>query len=427
MNSLRVAILATGDELLNGSGCDTNTRDIARLLGPAGYHINTALCVPDNPEAIHRALHQLISQQDVIICTGGLGSTGDDLTAKTVAQALGRPLEENPKAADMIRKRYADRGRELDPGVLRQAILPQKSIPLPNSQGTAPGFWLRQQNCDLFFLPGVPAEMRAMMINSVIPALQRTKPGGAPLLRRSFGFFGLSEPQIEARIPYDELPAEVQVAFSLDFPLVKLTLKAASPAAGDLLDEAEALLVGTLGDYLVSRGDESMAEHVGALLRHAGIKLALAESCTGGLISHMLTSVAGASDFLERGAVTYADSAKIDWLNVSPAIISTHGAVSEECALAMATGLRTATQNDLTLAVTGIAGPGGGTQEKPVGTVFLALAAEGVSQVRGYQFSGDRQQIQRMSAFMALEWLRRFALESLNSAKTQLGPGDRLP
>jgi len=413
MNKLRVAILATGDELLNGSSSDTNTRDIARLLGAVGYQLNTSLCIPDNPEAIHRALHQLIPQQDVIITTGGLGSTGDDLTAKTVAQALGRPLEENAKAAEMIRKRYADRGRELDPGVMRQAILPQKSVPLPNTQGTAPGFWLRQQNCDLFFLPGVPAEMRAMLESSVIPALQRTKPGGAPLLRRPFGFFGLSEPQIEARIPYAELPPAVKVAFSLDFPLVKVTLKAAAPDAADQLDEAEALLVDRLGDYLVSRGDESMAEHVGALLRHAGIKLALAESCTGGLICQMLTSVAGASAFLERGAVTYADSAKIAWLNVSPAIINTHGAVSEECALAMATGLRATTKTDLCLAVTGIAGPEGGTPEKPVGTVFLALAAEGISQVRGYQFSGDRQQIQRMSAFMALEWLRRFALESL--------------
>jgi nicotinamide-nucleotide amidase len=410
---LRVAVLATGDELLNGSIADTNTRDIALLLAPAGYRLDVSLCVPDNADAIQRALHLLIAQQDVIIATGGLGSTGDDLTAKTVAQALGRPMEENQKALEMIRKRYADRGRDLDPAVLRQAVLPQKSVPLPNTEGTAPGFWLRQQNCDLFFLPGVPAEMRAMLKNAVIPALQRTKPGGAPLLRRTFGFFGLSEPQIEARIPYAELPQGVQVAFSLDYPLVKINLQAATPDAANLLDETEALLVDKLGDYLVSRGEESMAEHVGTLLRHAGIKLALAESCTGGLISQMLTSVAGASEFLERGAVTYADSAKTGWLHVPASLIAGHGAVSEACALAMAQGLRATAKTDLCLAVTGIAGPGGGTPEKPVGTVFLALAAEGISQVRGYKFSGDRQQIQKMSAFMALEWLRRYALECL--------------
>ncbi len=402
MNLIRIAVLATGDELLNGSISDTNTRDIARLLAPAGYRLGSSLCVSDNPEQIAQALRQLIPQQDVIIATGGLGSTGDDLTAKTVAQALGRPLEENPKAIEMIRKRYLESGRELDPGVLRQALLPQKSVPLPNTEGTAPGFWLRQQGCDLFFLPGVPVEMRAMLINTVIPALKRNKPGAAPLLRRNFGFFGLSEPQIESRIPYADFPQGVQVGFSLDYPLVRIALSSESDNAENLLDTAEALLVEQLGDYLVARGDESMAAHVGQLLRRSGISLSLAESCTGGLISQMLTSVAGASEFLTRGAVTYADSAKIDWLNVEPEIIATYGAVSAECALSMARGMRAASGSDLSLAVTGIAGPGGGTAEKPVGTVFLALAAENVDQVRGYQFNGDRQKVQQMSASMAL-------------------------
>ncbi len=414
MSIIRIAVLATGDELLNGSSADTNTRDIARRLEPAGYRLGTSVCVPDNPEQIVQALRLLIPQQDVIIATGGLGSTGDDLTAKTVAQALGRPLEENANALEMIRKRYAERGRELDPGVLRQALLPQKSVPLPNPEGSAPGFWLRQQNCDLFFLPGVPSEMRAMLCGSVIPALQRNKPGGSPRVKRSYGFFGLSEPQIEARIPYSDLPPYLRVGFSLDYPLVRVSLSAETENAENLLDTAEALLVEHLGDYLVARGDESMAGHVGQLLRRSGVSLSLAESCTGGLISQMLTSVAGASEFLERGAVTYADSAKTGWLGVDPQIIATYGAVSAECALAMARGLRHASGTDLSLAVTGIAGPGGGSDEKPLGTVFLALAAENVDQVRGYQFGGDRQKVQQMSACMALEWLRRFALESLS-------------
>lgn len=414
MSLIRIAVLVTGDELLNGSSNDTNTRDIARLLGPAGYRLATSLCVPDAPERIAQALKLLIPQHDVIITTGGLGSTGDDLTAKTVAQALGRPLEENPKAAEMIRKRYADLKRELDPGVLRQALLPQKSVPLPNTEGSAPGFWLRQQGCDLFFLPGVPSEMRTMLEHRVIPALQRNKPGAAPLLQRSYGFFGLSEPQIESRIPYSDLPQAVKVGFSLDYPLVKISLKAATENAENLLDTAEALLVEKLGDYLVARGQESMAEHVGKLLRRAGISLALAESCTGGLISRMLTSVAGASDFLERSAITYADSAKIDWLGVPSEIIVNQGAVSAECAMAMAKGVRNAARTDLALAITGIAGPGGGTDEKPVGTVFLALTADNVDQVRGYRFNGDRQKVQLMSSCMALEWLRRFAIESLD-------------
>lgn len=413
MSLIRVAVLATGDELLNGSISDTNTRTIAQLLGPAGYRLGTSIAVPDNPEAIVQSLRMLIPQQDVIIATGGLGSTGDDLTAKTVAQALDRPLEENPKALEMIRKRYQERGRELDPGVQRQALLPLKSVPLPNTEGTAPGFWLRQQGCDLFFLPGVPSEMRAMLKDAVIPAIQRNKPGAAPSLQRSYGFFGLSEPQLEARIPYSEFPEEVKVAFSLDYPLVRIALRSAAHGAEFLLDDAEALLVERLGDYLVSRDEETMAEHVGKLLQRAGIRLSLAESCTGGLVSHMLTSVAGASEFLERAAVTYADSAKISWLSVPADLIKIHGAVSAECAQAMAAGIRASSGTDLSLAITGIAGPGGGSEEKPVGTVFLALDAENVTQVRGYQFSGNRQKVQRMSACMALEWMRRYALESL--------------
>ncbi len=415
MSLVRVAVLATGDELLNGSITDTNTRDIARLLGPAGYRLSGSLCVPDQPDAIAQALRLLIPQFDVIIATGGLGSTGDDLTAKTVAQTLGRPLEENPKAAEMIRQRYAERGSELDPRVLRQAHLPQKSVPLPNREGTAPGFWLRQQGCDLFFLPGVPAEMRAMLEQAVLPALQRSKPGGTPLIERSYGFFGLSEPQVESKIPSADFPAGIEVAFSLDYPLVRVTLRCTGEEALSELDTAEALLVEELGGYLVERDDENMAAHVGSLLRRAGIKLALAESCTGGLISRMLTSVAGASDFFERGAVTYADAAKIDWLGVDPGVIATEGAVSAACAEQMAAGLRDRTGVDLCLAVTGIAGPGGGTAEKPVGTVFLALSTALGTQVRGYQFHGDRHKVQQMSACMALEWLRRFAMESLDT------------
>lgn len=412
MSLIRIAVIATGSELLNGSSSDTNTRDIARLLGGAGYRLTTSICVGDDPDAIARTLRQLLPDADVVICTGGLGSTGDDLTAKTVAFALGRALEENPKAVEMIAQTCKARQRDFDPLLRRQAQMPQKSVPLVNQVGTAPGFWLRQQNCDLFFLPGVPAEMRAMMQDAVIPALQRTKPGGAPLRQRNFKFFGLTEPQLEARVPYSELPQGIDVGFSLDYPLVKITLRCQSPLAETLLDTAQTLLLENLGNYLVETDQETMPALVGNLLKRAGLRLSLAESCTGGLLSHLLTSVAGSSEFFERAGITYADAAKIDWLGVSPQLIAQQGAVSADCASAMAQGLRAVTGTDLALAITGIAGPGGGSAEKPVGTVFLALAADEMCQVHGYQFQGDRQKIQRMSAFMAMEWLRRFALEA---------------
>ncbi len=242
-----------------------------------------------------------------------------------------------------------------------------------------------------------------MFESAVLPVLQRKIPDVAPVKQRTLKLFGLPEPRIDSMIPYRQLPEGVKVAFALDYPLVLLKLKATGKDADDKLDRAETLLLHQLGDHIMARNKELPEANVGQLLINSGMTLSLAESCTGGMVAAMLTSQPGASAFLERAGVTYADSAKQDWLNVPRIVLQQHGAVSEPCARAMASGLRQATGTDLALAITGIAGPDGGTDEKPVGTVFISLASPAGVHVKRYTFGGDRNKIQRMSAFMALD------------------------
>lgn len=406
-----IAILTTGDELLSGEISDSNTKTIAGILSTYGYRLRCSLSVPDQEKEIVAALQYLTGHVQFIIVTGGLGPTGDDRTARAAAKALGQPLVINEEALEMVHRWFSSNNRRMEPSNEKQALLPQWAQPLPNPRGTAPGFRLKHTGCELFFLPGVPSEMQVMFKQSVLPTLQQKIPEANPLQQRTFKLFGLSEPKVDRLIPYGQLPDGVEVAFALDYPLVLVKLKASGNNAELHLDQAEALLLRELGDYLMAKDGETPEGNVGKLLTSAGLTLSLAESCTGGLLTTLLTSQPGASAFLERAAVTYADSAKVSWLKVPTLLLQQHGAVSEDCARAMASGLRNTTGTDLSLAITGIAGPDGGTVEKPVGTVFISLASATGVHVKRYSFSGDRSRIQRMSATMALEWLRRFALQ----------------
>ncbi len=416
MSNFDIAVLTTGDELLNGELTDTNTSTIAEILSRCGYRLRCSLAVPDQEKEIMAALNYLAAHVRFVIVTGGLGSTRDDLTARAAARTFQQALVINEEAMVMIRDWFARRNRPMEPSNERQALLPQQAVPLTNSLGTAPGFRLRHGQCELFFLPGVPTEMKAMFEREVLPLLQQEIPQSNPLQQRTFKLFGLPEPRVNRLIPYRELPEGVEVAFGLEFPLVLLKLKAYGEDGAQKLDLAEALLLKSLGNHLLARNEETPAGNVGKLLIQAGLTLSLAESCTGGLLASLLTSEAGASAFLERGGVTYANSAKMAWLGVPEQVLQQYGAVSEQCARAMAGGLRRSSRTDIALAITGIAGPDGGSPDKPVGTVFLALAGGEGIHVKRYHFSGDRGQVQKMSAYMALEWLRRYALQLLNPA-----------
>ena len=408
--SLNIAVLATGDELINGEMADTNTSRIATILGTQGYVISESRVVGDVEVEIERALLDLADRREVVIVTGGLGPTEDDLTARVAARAFDRRLVLNDEALQQIRAFFAHRHMEMNPRNEKQALLPQKSVILGNRLGTAPGFTLRNRNCDLFFLPGVPKEMVDMLEQQVLPRLLERSGGNAPMQERILKVFGLSEPRVEEVFNTEAMPEGITLAFGVDFPFVHVKLRASGETAGDLLDRAELKTRRLLEPYVFGTGQETLAGNVARMLTDAGLTIALAESCTGGEVAQMLTEIPGASAFFERGAITYANTAKHEWLQVPVDILQNPGAVSEACALAMANGIRNAANSDLGLAITGIAGPDGGTPQKPVGTVFLALCDGKTEQVKGYRFSGDRQRVRRMASCMALEWVRRYLI-----------------
>lgn len=412
--TLKIAILTIGSELLSGELSDTNTACIARVLGAHGYEVRDSLTVADIETDIEEALLALSARRDVVIVTGGLGPTADDLTARVAARAFKRRLMLNEEALALIRDHFSRSGRPMHPRDEKQALLPQKIVVIPNPRGSAPGFFLHHNGKEIFFLPGVPAEMQAMLEASVVPHLQECV--GRPVhprQERIFKIFGLTEPQVEELLATAALPPGIVVAFGVDFPFVHAKLRASGEDGETLLDRAELPVRRVLGKYLVATGEETLAGNVARLLTDAGLTLSLAESCTGGLIAATLTDFAGASAFLERGAVTYANKAKADWLGVPPAVLEQEGAVSEACARAMARGIRTAAGTDLGLAVTGIAGPTGGSAQKPVGTIWLALSAPGAERVKLYRFGGDRAQIRRLAACTGLEWLRRYLIDRI--------------
>jgi len=370
--------------------------------------VRESLCVRDEMDDIVAALQLMADRRAVLIVTGGLGPTADDLTAEAAARAFGRPLEENPAALEEIRAYFLRHNLTMHPRNDKQARLPAGVEILANRLGTAPGFRLDTGHCDCYFLPGVPTEMVAMLEEAVLPRLERTHGEGPPTRERVLKVFGLSEPNCEALLVAAGLPESVQVAFGVDFPFVHVKLRSSVAQAEKMLAQAEPSARRALGDFVVATDNGSLAQTVARLLTEKRQTLALAESCTGGWIAKELTDLPGASAFLERGAVTYANSAKSDWLKVPESLLEAHGAVSAECARAMAKGIREAARAAVALSVTGIAGPDGGTPGKPVGTVFIGLATESGEEVKGYRFSGDRGTVRRLSVCMALDRLRRY-------------------
>ncbi|TLM65341.1 MAG: CinA family nicotinamide mononucleotide deamidase-related protein [Deltaproteobacteria bacterium] len=415
---MTLAVLAIGDELLNGDQPDTNTADIARLLAGHGLALGEAACVRDREEEIAAALNRLAAAHRAVIVTGGLGPTADDRTARAAAKALGVPLALDPVALKQIRDRFQAWGRPMHPRDEKQALLPARAAVLANPEGVAPGFHLRHpKGAELFFLPGVPAEMRAMLAAGVLPRLlAAAAPRPAAAVQR-LTVFGLPEPEIEQRLVRAALPDGVELAYTVDFPVVRVRLSASGDGADLAVDRAELAARRALEEHLVALGDETLAGATARLLTAAGLTVALAESCTGGLIAKLLTDQPGASAFFERGAVTYANAAKTGWLKVPPPLLARSGAVSAECARAMARGIRRAAGTALGLAVTGIAGPDGGTPDKPVGTVFIALAGADGERVEGFLFRGGRDRIRLHSACTALDWLRRQAIDHLSGER----------
>lgn len=408
--SLRCEILSTGDEVLTGAVLDSNAAYLAEQMGALGFDVARHTTVGDDREALVASFRALGASADIVLCTGGLGPTVDDLTAEVAAQVLGCSLKlDEPALANML-ARWKARGQAMPENNRKQAMIPEGADVLPNPVGTAPGFSVRIGRASFFFMPGVPREMTRMFSEQVVPRIERLRPEPTVFQVRVFRSFGLSESAadealagLETRFP------EVKLGFRTHFPeiQIKLTVKGADVRGTQArLQAASADVTARVGSHIFSTS-APLEQVVGDALREAKATLATAESCTGGLIAQMVTAVPGSSDYFDRAMVTYSNQAKMDLLGVSEAILRQHGAVSEPCVRAMADGARLRAGTTYALAVSGIAGPTGGTPEKPVGLVYVGLSAPDTTLVRRIRWVGDRDQVRAMSAMVALDMLRR--------------------
>jgi nicotinamide-nucleotide amidase len=410
MNSI---IINTGTELLLGDVLNSHLSFIAREIFPLGLRVDQQLAVPDGP-AIRSALADSSGQADIIFVTGGLGPTTDDITREITAEFLGLELRHDPTVMAAIASRAARRGFRLTDRTLRQAEVPQGAIVLPNENGSAPGLYLTanvaaaKKTPHLFLLPGPPRELQPMFKSSAMPILRKIVPPGSAIDRRTYRIAGMGESLVEEAIGERLLEiAGIELGYCARPGEVDLRIIGERPA----LDRAEAIITAGLGGSIFSSDGESLEDVVVRLLTDRRQTLAVAESCTGGFLAHRITNVPGASAVFLAGYVTYANEAKEGLLGVDPRLISAHGAVSEDVARAMAEGARRQANATFALATTGIAGPGGGTEEKPVGTVFVALAAEGATtQVGSFRFPDDRPTFKELTTQAALEMLRRLLL-----------------
>ena len=407
----RAAILSTGDELTTGRILDSNASWIADKLFEIGVDVACVLTVGDYPERLEWAWRQALERAHVVISTGGIGPTADDLTSETVARVLGVPLVEHTESADRIRRWFASTGRPMPENNLKQALVPQGAVLVPNALGTAPGYRAAHGERHVIVLPGVPREMKPMMEETVLPWI-RAQRGGGVYLARTFQTFGVTESGLDELVAGVVDPSQGRVSFRASFPevSVRVVVYGEPEVAGERLAAVGDRLRAAIGTYCYGEGAVTMEETVGALLRERGLTVATAESCTGGLVAHRLTNVPGSSAYLLGGIVAYANEPKRRLLGVGAATLEAHGAVSEETAVEMAAGARRALGADVAVSTTGVAGPDGGTAEKPVGTVCLGLASAAETVAARYQLWGTRDWVKLLASQVALEWVRRHLL-----------------
>lgn len=412
----KAVILSTGDELTTGRIADTNASFIADQLVAAGLDVVAALVVGDYPDRIAWAWHEAMRLADVVVSTGGLGPTVDDLTTEALAHVAGRRLLVDHDVAARIRQFFEAMGRAMPENNLKQARFPEGAVIIPNALGTAPGFRLDLATArgarHLIVLPGVPREMKPMLEDHVLPWLREARGADDVYMSHVFQTFGVSESALDELVAACVAPDEGRIAFRASFPQISVRLTVHGPAAhvSRRLDTLAARLRARIGDAAYGEGETAMETVVGELLKQRGLTLALAESCTGGLVGNRITNVPGSSAYLKGGIVAYSNDVKQQSLGVRAETLAAHGAVSEETAVEMATGARRILGADLGLAVTGVAGPEGGTPEKPVGTVCFALASATVVRYRRYQLWGTREWVKLLSSQIALDWVRRFLL-----------------
>jgi nicotinamide-nucleotide amidase len=413
----RVAILSTGDEITTGKVVDTNANYLADKFVEEGVEVVAVITVGDVAERIVWAWRQAIEKADVIVSTGGIGPTADDLTTELVAKVAGVGLFFSEEVAENIRRIFASLKRPMPENNLKQARFPVGSVIISNHLGTAPGYRLDLDTSHgkkhLIILPGVPREMKPMMEETVLPWLREMRGGGDVFLTRAFQTFGISESGLDEAVTGVVSEQEGRLAFRASFPQIslKVTVRGKANDVKGKLEELSDRIRSRIGSYVYGEGDVAMEEVVGKLLKEKGKTLAIAEGSSGGLVSHRLTNVPGCSAYFHGTVVAYADAVKTNLLGVTPAALQKHGAVSEEVVREMAAGVRERLGTAIGVAVTGIAGPEGGTPEKPVGTACLALSTDGTLVSRRYQLWGNRDWQKTLVSQLVLDWVRRALLD----------------
>ena len=402
-------IVSVGTELLMGQVVNTDAQFIAQRLAPLGFQVFYHTTVGDNVKRLTAVVHQAVERSDVVVFTGGLGPTDDDLTKETVASALGLTVEPIPEEVDRLKKHFETRGYDFTPNNLKQASFPKNAYILPNAFGTAPGCIMTAENKTAILLPGPPRELFPMFQNHVMPYLERLS--GNKLYSRELRIFGKGESTltyelrdiIENQTNPTVAPYVKTGEVSLRVTALCQSLEEGEALARPMIDE----IVSRVGDIVYSTIGESLPETCARMLLDENKTLAIAESCTGGLVASEFVAIPGCSKFLLEGCVTYSDQAKMLRLGVKQETLDVFGAVSEQCAREMAEGMRLSSGADYALATTGFAGPDGGTPQEPVGSIYLALASPDGVTTKHVQLFGDRARVREIAALHAFDLLRR--------------------
>ena len=407
---LTAEIIAVGSELLTPFRTDTNSLWLTERLNSVGVEVKLKTIVGDDDARLEETIRDALKRSGIVVLTGGLGPTEDDITRKIAARALGRRLQLDERVLEDIRAKFLHWGRKMPEINARQAMVIEGAEVLPNPNGTAPGLYVEHEGRVVVLLPGPPREMKPMFDAHVLPKLSE-RAGGVRVARRVLRVAGMGESAVDERIApvYTQYKnPQTTILFNNAEIEIHLTAQAKSEAEAELLlDGLAGQIEERLGDAVFAFRGETMEEVVGLRLAVGGFTLAVAESCTGGLIAHRLTEVPGSSTYFMEGVVTYSNGAKTRLLGVPAELIEARGAVSAEVAEAMAEGVKLRAGTDFGLAVTGVAGPGGGTPEKPVGLVYVALADDAHTEHRRLMLPGDRHLIRWRASQFALDLLRR--------------------
>lgn len=412
---MKAHIVTIGDEILIGQTINTNTSFIGEILSENSIEVIKTSAVGDDKNIILKEFKDALSNADLVITTGGLGPTHDDLTRECVLEYFNTELIENPKVLDNIVKIFKRRGKEVTAINKDQAMVPKDAEVIFNEHGTAPGFWIERNNKIMVVLPGVPLEMKDMMTSTVIPKLlEKLGEREEVVLRKTLQTTGIAESFLFEKLGnLDELLQGGKLAFLPSQFGVKLRISATAKSkedASNILSGIEQRIRSKVGRYVFGTGEERLEEVIARLLKDRGLTLSVAESCTGGMISNMLTNISGSSEYFQRGIIAYSNAAKVEILKVDEDTISEHGAVSYKVSLQMAAGVKSVSGTDLGLAVTGIMGPTGGTTNKPVGTVFIAICDAEVCTARKFTFGDNRILNKERTSQAALDMIRRHLL-----------------